>query len=606
VPEHQELELALIKLYRVTGEKRYLALARFFIDQRGIAEGRTFHGPYAQDHEPVREQSEVVGHAVRAMYQCVGMADLYAETGDEELLAACRRLWESTVHRKMYLTGGVGARRHGEALGDDYELPNETAYAETCAAIGLVFFAHRMFLIDPRAEYADVLERVLYNGFLSGTSLSGRKFFYQNRLATRGDYRRQPWYACACCPSNVVRVFPKIGRYVYAYDDDSIYVNLYVGGAAKIPVGGTVVQLRQETRYPWDADVALTVTPAEATEFELLLRIPRWCRGRNTPGGLYRMAPHRRIGPFITVWINEKPVDLEAATYAEVFQRGYLRLSRLWTPGDRLRLSMPMKIRRMHARPEVEADAGRVAIQRGPIVYCVEGVDHGGRVAHLALPSGARFKSEHRPELLGGVTVITGKAVARQADSEESKDVDLVAIPYYAWDNREGGEMAVWLPEDPELAVPIPKPTIASRATASSSHCWQHDTVAALNDQIEPASSHDLSIPRHTWWNHLGTKEWVQYDFVTPTKVSGVEVYWFDDRATGGCWVPDSWRVLARVGEKWQPVSGASEYGVERDRFNRVTFDCLETTALRLEVELRPNCSGGVLEWRVLGTDRIE
>jgi hypothetical protein len=267
---------------------------------------------------------------------------------------------------------------------------------------------------------------------------------------------------------------------------------------------------------------------------------------------------------------------------------------------------MPMPIRRMHARPEVGADAGRVAIQRGPIVYCVEAVDHGGLVRHLALPPDATLRCEHRPELLGGVTVIAGRAAARQAGCDELRSMDLLAIPYYAWDNRQGGEMAVWLPEDPAVAAPIPAPTIASRSVASASHCWRHDTPGALNDQIEPASSHDLGIPRHTWWGHLGTKEWVQYGFAGRAKVSGVEVYWFDDRATGGCWVPESWRVLAKVGEGWEPVSGASDYGVEPDRFNRVTFEAVETAGLRIEVQLRPNRSGGVLEWRVLGPDGVE
>jgi len=527
VPEHQELELALIKLYRVTGEKRYLELARFFIDQRGNPEGHPLYGPYCQDHVPVRQQSEIVGHAVRAMYNCVGMADLYTETGDEELLSACRRLWQSTTHRKMYLTGGVGATGHGEAFLGDYALPNETAYAETCAAIGLVFFAHRMLLIEPDAEYADVLERVLYNGFLSGVSLSGDKFFYQNRLATRGDYRRQPWYACACCPSNVVRVFPKIGRYVYAVDDRSIYVNLYVGGTSTITVNETPVVLSQQTRYPWEGSVRLTVDPAEATAFDLCVRIPGWSRNRETPGGLYRAVPadrHERAG---TLTVNGEIVD------AARLERGYVRISRRWESGDVVQLDLPMPIRRTYAHPNVEADAGRVALVRGPIVYCVEAVDHGGRVGHLILPPEAELHAEHRADLLDGVTVITGKALARQADSDEPATVDLLAIPYYAWDNRRGGEMAVWLAEDPGLAVPIPKSTIASRATASASHCWEHDTITAINDQIEPPNSHDLSIPR------------------------------------------------------------------------RVTFDPIETTAIRIEAQLRPNCSGGILEWRVLGTDGI-
>ena len=468
VPEHQELELALIKLYRVTGRKRYLELARFFIDQRGNARGHKLYGTQYQDHAPVRRQSEIVGHAVRAMYHCTGMADLYAETGDRELLAACRRLWQSATHRKMYVTGGVGATPRGEAFGADYELPNETAYAETCAAIGLVFFAHRMLLIEPDAEYADVLERVLYNGFLSGVSLSGTEFFYQNRLATRGDYRRQPWYGCACCPSNVVRVFPKIGRYVYSQGEEAVYVNLYVGGTAKLALHGTPITLTQQTRYPWEGNVKLTVRPAKPLEFELCFRIPGWCRSRQTPGGLYRLAPADNLDPVVTVLVNGQPVHTGSLAQNGAFAKGYLHLRRAWRPGDIVELRMPMPVRRVHAHPSVKANADRVAIQRGPIVYCVEAVDHGGRVRQLVLPPDAKLAFQQRPELLGGVTVITGKAAARTADSQELKRVDLLAIPYYAWDNRQGGEMAVWLPEEPKLAVPMPRPTTAGTARPSA------------------------------------------------------------------------------------------------------------------------------------------
>ena len=595
VPEHQELELALIKLYRVTGERRYLDLARFFIDQRGNAEGHPLYGTYCQDHLPVRRQSEIVGHAVRAMYHATGMADLYAETGDEELAAACRRLWQSTTHRKMYLTGGVGATRHGEAFGADYELPNETAYAETCAGIGLIFFAHRMLLADPDAEYADVLERVLYNGFLSGVGLSGDRFFYQNRLATRGDYRRQAWYGCACCPSNVVRVFPKLGRYVYASDDSSIYVNLYVQGSGKIPLGVAPVTLNQTTRYPWEGTVRLTVDPGEPREFDLCLRIPGWSRDLQSPGGLYRFDPGDPQPTAVTVKVNGESIDTGR------LHRGYLRIQRPWKPGDTVELDLPMPIRRVYAHPRVTADAGRVALQRGPIVYCVEAVDHGGWVQHLILPPEAPLEAEHRPDMLGGVTVITGKALARVAGGDELKPVDLLAIPYYAWDNREGGPMAVWLPEDPGLALPRPRPTIAGTARPSASHCWPKDAVRAINDQIEPPNSHDLGVPRHTWWDHRGTTEWVQYDFPAATAVSAVEVYWFDDRRTGHCWVPESWKLLYREGDAWKPVTGASAYGTEIDKYNRVTFEQVETTALRIEVQLDPEgpWSGGVLEWKV-------
>ncbi|HJN66698.1 MAG TPA: glycoside hydrolase family 127 protein [Pirellulales bacterium] len=428
VPEHQEMELALIRLYRVTGEKRYLNLAKHFIDQRGNAEGHKLYDYYSQDHKPVREQTEAVGHAVRAMYNCMGMLDLYAETGDEQLLAACKRIWQSATHRRMYVTGGVGAIRFGEAFGKDYELPNATAYAETCAQIGLIHFARRMFMIEPDGEYIDVMERTLYNAFLSGLSLSGNKFFYQNRLAAKGDYHRKPWYDCACCPSNIIRVYPRLGQFVYALGKSVVYVNLYAAGTGKISVDGKQVVLKQETRYPWDGSVVLTVTPPKPQKFDICLRIPGWCRENKTPGALY-VGSESKAKP--TLKINGKQVSLDK------LEKGYARISREWKAGDKIELDLPMSIRRMQAHPEVKADAGRVALQRGPIVYCVEAADNGGRVSHLSLPADAKLTAEHRPNMLGGVTVIKGK-VGRH---------DLLAVPYYAWDNRQSGEMAVWLKE---------------------------------------------------------------------------------------------------------------------------------------------------------------
>ena len=590
VPEHQEIELGLIKLYRVTGEERYLKLAQFFVEQRGNDQGHKLYGAYSQDHLPVRRQSEIVGHAVRAMYNCIGMADLYMETGDKKLLTALHRLWQSTTQRKMYVTGGVGARARGEAFGADYELPNATAYAETCAQIGLVLWAHRMLLIEPNAEYADVMERGLYNGFLSGLSLKGTEFFYQNRLATQGDYRRQAWYGCACCPSNVVRIYPQIGRFMYASDDQSIYVNLYAAGKARLNVGGAAVTLTQETRYPWDGRVKLVVDAQEQHRFDLYVRIPGWCKDRQTPGGLYRADGCATA----TLSVNGRPLDVET------LDKGYVRIHRTWERGDVVELDLPMPVRRVVAHESILADRGRVALQRGPIVYCVEAADHEMPLRHIFLPSDAQLTAQHRDRLLVGVTVITGKAAVQTAGSDKPTPVDLLAIPYYAWDNREGGAMSVWLPEDARLAPPLPLPTVAGRARASASFCFPSDSLSAINDQIVPPNSHDLSVPRHTFWKHLGSKEWLQYDFAAPARVDAVEVYWFDDRDTGGCWVPESWQLLYRAGGEWKPVTGASSFGTEVDKFNRVTFDPIESDGLRIDLQLRKGRSGGVLEWRVL------
>jgi len=430
VPEHQQLESALIRLYRVTGEKRYLKLGQFFIDQRGNAKTRKLYSHYQQDHMPVRKQSEVVGHAVRAMYNCMGMADLYMETGDAELLSACRRLWENTTRRKMYITGGVGATGRGEAFGKNYELPNESAYAETCAAIGLVFFAHRMWQISPDGEYIDVLERALYNGILGGVSLAGDDFFYVNRLASTGKSgrgaARRKWFGCACCPSNVCRFIPAVPGYAYARRGDELYVNLYLPGSAKMKMNAGEVTLVQQTKYPWDGAVKITVKPAKPAEFTLKLRIPSWARGKPVGGDLYRYA--KASGGAIGLQVNGSDVAMK-------IDKGYASIGRKWKSGDTISLSLPMPVRRVLAHEKVLADTGRVALERGPMVYCAEGKDNADKALDIVLDDGVSLKSEYHKGLLGGVSVVTGKLKGGGG---------FVAVPYFARANRGASEMNVW------------------------------------------------------------------------------------------------------------------------------------------------------------------
>ena len=441
VPEHQQLESALIRLYRATGEKRYLKLGRFFIDQRGNAKTRKLYSHYQQDHMPVRKQSEVVGHAVRAMYNCMGMADLYMESGDAELLAACRRLWENTTRRKMYVTGGVGATGRGEAFGKNYELPNESAYAETCAAIGLVFFAHRMWQIEPDGEYIDVLERALYNGILGGVSLAGDEFFYVNRLASTGKSgrgaARRKWFGCACCPSNVCRFIPAVPGYAYGHRGDELYVNLYLPGTARVKMDAGEVTLVQQTKYPWDGAVKITVKPAKPAKFTVKLRIPSWARGKPVGGDLYRYA-NAAAGP-VALKVNGSDTGVK-------IDKGYAAIKRKWTSGDTISLSLPMPVRRVLAHEKVTADAGRVAMERGPVVYCAEGKDNADKALETVLDDGAALKSEYRKGLLGGVSVVTGKL---KGGSE------FVAIPYFARANRGASEMNVWFKR---TETPTPPP----------------------------------------------------------------------------------------------------------------------------------------------------
>lgn len=457
-PGHQEVEIGLVKLYRATGEKKYLDQARFFLEQRGNAAGHKLYGAYSQDHVPVLQQTEAVGHAVRAGYMYSAMADVGALTGDEGYLRALGGLWDNVVSRKLYLTGGIGARREGEAFGDDYELPNRTAYAETCAAIANAMWNHRLFLLHGDAKYLDVLERIVYNGFLSGVSLDGERFFYPNPLASDGERSfnmgqkgRSAWFDCSCCPTNVVRFLPSMAGYVYAQRERDVFVNLFVAGRGEVDVGGRKLGIRQETRYPWDGRVRIVLEPGRPTELALHVRVPGWAQGRPVPSDLYRYA-EGGAEPF-TLAVNGQPVKPEIA-------RGFAVLRRTWKAGDAIELSLPMPVRRVLSHEKVAANAGRVALERGPVVYCAEAADNGGRAFNLVLPDDAPLEARHRGDLLGGVTVVAGRALALQA-SEDGRSVltreqDFLAVPYHVWAHRGDGEMAVWLPRRVRLDFAVP------------------------------------------------------------------------------------------------------------------------------------------------------
>ncbi len=610
VPGHEEIEIGLVKLYRATGERKYLDLARFFIDMRGRKDKRPrLYGEYAQDHQPLVEQDEAVGHAVRGGYLYAGAADVAALTGDREYIAALDRIWQDVVGRKLYLTGNVGQFDHGEGYEGAYQLPNLKAYNETCAAIALALWNHRMFLLHGDAKYIDVLERTLYNGFLAGVSLSGDRFFYPNPLAcdarfpfNHGSLERSEWFGVSCCPVNIVRFIPSIAGQVYARREDSIYVNLFVAGQGDVELGTGTVRLSQQTDYPWSGTVRITVRPDEPREFALHVRVPGWAQGRPLPGDLYQHVDTvegssesgRNGSPSYSFRINGDPV---AATALE---RGYAVLRRTWQPGDVVDLDLALPVRRVLGHEQVAADRGRVAVERGPVVYCVEGADHDGKALNLVLRDDAELTPEHRPDLLGGVTVLRGRGLAASRahdNSIETTPAALTLIPYYAWCHRGPNEMQVWLPRTADLADVGPPRTLATTSRASASHCWQNETVAALNDARLPQNSGDHGLPRFTWWDHRGGGEWVQYDFPQPAHVSQVGVYWFDDTGRGQCRVPASWRVLFRAGDEWKPVSNPGDYGVERDRFNDVRFDAVTTDGLRIEAQLRAGFSGGILEW---------
>jgi len=430
---HPEIEIGLGRLYRATGDAKYLAMTKFFIDARGRSiGGRAMYGPNKQDHAPVLEQTEAVGHAVRAAYFYSGTADVAALTGDAAYIAAIDRIWESAVGRKMYVTGAIGSRAKGEEFGDDYELPNATAYCETCASIAMAMWNHRMFLLHGDARYIDVLERVIYNGFLSGVSLDGKSFFYANLLETRG-IDRSPWFDCSCCPTNVVRFLPSLSGYAYAHTADALYVNLFIGGGAEVEVGGAAVRITQETRYPWDGAVRIAVEPARPARFAVCVRIPGWAQGRPVPSDLYRYAD--KSAAAFTLKVGGKPVKATV-------EKGFVRIDREWKKGDVIDLVLPMPVRRVLAADAVKDDAGRVALERGPIVFCAEGPDQpDGRAIDIVLPDAATITAEFRKDLLGGVEVLTGKAHLAGSNAER----DFTAIPYYAWAHRGKSEMAVWM-----------------------------------------------------------------------------------------------------------------------------------------------------------------
>ncbi|MBV7331674.1 glycoside hydrolase family 127 protein [Chloroflexi bacterium TSY] len=447
VPGHQEIEMGLVKLYQVTGEQRYLDLAKFFLDERGHPNNRELYTSegnfgYMQDHKPVVEQDEAVGHSVRAGYMYCGMADVAALVGEAAYITAIDRIWQNVVNYKLYLTGGIDARHQGEAFGENYELPNDVAYTETCAAIANAMWNWRMFLLHKDAAYIDVLERTIYNGFLSGVSLSGDRFFYSNPLSFDGKFvfnrdnstTRQPWFSCSCCPTNVVRFVPSLPGYVYALGEEqsktpNIYINLYVTSQATIHVNDNRMIISQETNYPWDGKIHISLQLEEPTDLTLMLPIPGWARNQPVPSDLYdyldKHSPAAQKEPTLTV--NGESIALK-------LEDGYVAVQRRWDSSDRLVLNLPMPVRRVGSNASIEPNRGRVALERGPLIYCFEAIDNGGSALDLTIPDNLDFRPIYQPQLLNGVTIL------------QTEDKMLTAIPYYAWAHRDVGEMAVWLP----------------------------------------------------------------------------------------------------------------------------------------------------------------
>lgn len=587
VPGHQIAEMALAKLYTVTGDRKYLDQAKFFLDKRGYTDRRD---EYSQAHKPVVEQDEAVGHAVRAAYMYSGMADVAALTGDSAYIRAIDRIWDNIVSKKYYITGGIGATSQGEAFGKNYKLPNMSAYCETCASIGNVYLNYRLFLLHGESKYYDVLERTLYNGLIAGVSLDGGSFFYPNPLESMGQHQRQPWFGCACCPSNVSRFIPSLPGYVYAVKDNQVYVNLYLSNKATLKIGRKSVTLSQETRYPWNGDIALTVDKNSAGRFAMKLRIPGWVRNQVVPSDLYTYTDGKRLS--YQVKVNGELHE------AELGADGYFTVTRQWKKGDKVELHFDMEPRVVKANARVEADRGRVAVERGPLVYCAEWPDNDFDVLSVLLNRQPSFTVTEKPDLLYGLNQIQTPAQTLKYDAEgrlSVQDVTLTLIPYYAWAHRGSGRMAVWLPSDVKAARPAG--TVATyKITASH----QTSALSSVADGLVPQDENDRTIPYYHWWPKNGSTEWVAYEFPQARKVSSAEVYWFDDAPWGGCRVPRAWSLYYKDNAgQWQPVANPGEYTVRKGDANMVTFDPVTTTAMKLEVVLPEKNSAGVFEWTV-------
>ena len=592
---HPIIEMALCKLYKVTGNKKYLDGARYFVEETGRCTDGHHPSEYSQDHKPILQQAEIVGHAVRAGYLFSGVADVAALTNDKAYSEALQRIWNNMSSKKLFITGGIGSRAQGEGFGPNYELNNHTAYCETCAAIANVYWNHRMFLATGESKYIDVCERALYNNVLSGVSLSGDLFFYDNPLESDGEHGRQRWFGCACCPGNVTRFVASVPNYIYAAQGKDIYVNLYAQGKANI--GG--VELEQTTDYPWDGKVRIRLNKGGG-KFSIKLRIPGWLKKHPFGNNLYTY--------------------LDAAKTADISVNGvkvshdnpdYVSIDRKWKKGDVIEINFPMEVRRVLANDNAEDDRGKVALERGPVVFCLEGKDQpDNTVFDKYILDSTPIQSHFEKDLLNGVVVLEGNAKELQRNGEV-KDVRFRAIPYSTWNNRGGDQMEVWIANTPAKAVATPLPTIASRAqTFSNRGPIQNDApetaptdswAGGVNDQWEPKRSSDTSKPYHYWWLKRGTTESISYKFKEAEEVSNVQVYWLDfDHYDGDFRVPENWTLYYETADgSWKEVEDHSPFTVKKDCYNSIDFKPVKTKGLKIVAKLQKGQSGGVLEWKV-------
>ncbi len=588
-PGHQVIEMGLVKLYRATGEKKYLDLARFFLDTRGPG-----GEPYNQANMRVVDQTEAVGHSVRATYMYSGMADIAAIEKDDAYLNAITKIWDDIVNTKMYLTGGIGATGGNEGFADPFLLPNMSAYCETCASIGNIFTNHRLFLLHGNTKYIDILEKTLYNSMLSGVSLSADRFFYPNPLESNGQHDRSAWFGCACCPSNIARFIPAIPGYIYAVTENELYINLFISNDAEVMVGKKKVSITQKANFPWDGKVEILINPERTGKFDLKIRMPGWAQNEALPGGLYKFIDTNSEP--VTITVNGKEFN------NQVLSDGYIVIPGSWKKGDIVGVSFPMPVRRVIADGRIKDDSGKVAFQRGPVIYCAEWPDNNsGYILDMMIKDDAPVSTEFLPSLLNGTQVIktTGSQTRRRIDGKVDilEEEPVTLIPYALWNNRGPGQMSVWIPVNSENTRPLPAPTVAFRSKIRASKFKKE--IVAIIDQDEPSGSNDPSVSNYNWWPEKNKWEWIEYDFMKPEFISKTKVYWFDDGPDGGCRIPDEWEIFYLNGNVWETVKANGSYTITKNAWDHLSFKPVKATSIKIKVKLNGKYSAGLYEWVV-------
>ncbi len=603
-PGHQEVELALVKLYRITNNTLYLEMSRKFLEVRGVTfkpEGKGVMSPiYAQQHLPVKEQTNAVGHAVRAVYQYTGMADVDAASGTHDFTKALDAIWHNIVDTKMAITGGLGAIHGIEGFGPEYELPNKSAYNETCAAVGNVFYNYRMFLAEKKGKFLDVAEVALYNNALAGVNLEGNKFFYVNPLEAdgitpfnHGKTGRSPWFGTACCPSNIARLIPQVSGMMYAKESDKIYCALYASNSTTIELKSGNVKLKQETKYPFDGKISLSVFPEfDGQEFSLLFRIPTWAISQFVPGELYHYL--NELTSDWTIKKNGQLLNVE-------IEKGFVTVSGRWDKGDNVLLNLPMPVHFNRAHFKVKADIDRLAVTRGPLVYCAEGFDNESEVQQYYFHKTNTKKSKISALSMGPLDSIPYVSLPAKllSQSKGNKRGNLKMLPYFLWNNRDDGSMVVWVPTNKKLITDkLDIPDVEGKfKKVVASHTYGNDDLGAISDGQVPENSADTSIPRWTSWPQKGEKQWIEIELKQKTNIKSVGVYWYDDN--GGVQVPQSWMLKYWKNGKWTdfPIYVTDLYNTFKNQYIIIhPGEELKIEKLRIEMTPKSSCGVGIMD----------